>query len=62
LRNGNNHFKEFKLNNTGISELKENTFEDITFKLIRIEEALNLSIIHKNAFNVTNIHLKELYI
>jgi Leucine-rich repeat (LRR) protein len=62
LRNGNNHFKEFKLNNTGISELKESTFEDITFESIKIEEASNLSIIHKNAFNVTNIHLKELYI
>ncbi len=35
------HFQQFYLNNTVIIELPENTFEDITFDSIQIEEAYN---------------------
>jgi hypothetical protein len=56
------HFKQFYLNNTAISELPEDTFEDITFDSIQIEEAFNLSLINTFAFNATNQRLKEFYI
>ena len=48
------HFKVFHLNNTFISELKENTFSDITFDEILIKSCAKLKSIHKNAFNTTD--------
>ena len=47
------HFKSFRLNNTFITELKENTFKDITFEEITIIRCNNLSKIHLNAFSKT---------
>lgn len=60
LENSKKHFKQFYLNNTEINELPENTFEDITFEEIRIENALNLSSIHTKAFTANNLLLKTL--
>ena len=48
------HFKFFYLNNTFITELKENTFSDITFGEITINDCSSLRSIHKNAFNTTD--------
>ena len=45
----------FRLNNTLIYELKENTFQDIVFDIIWIENNKHLETIHRNAFN--NIEL-----
>jgi hypothetical protein len=59
LKNGEKHFKQFYLNNTAISELAENTFEDITFDSIHIDNAINLSLIHTNAFTAINLRLEE---
>ena len=56
------HFNRFYLNNTFITELKENTFKDITFDDIIIENCTNLSKIHVNAFNQTDLVTKYLYI
>jgi hypothetical protein len=49
------HFKAFCLNNTAIKELPENTFGDIIFDSIIIWNAPNLSLIHTNAFNGTDL-------
>ena len=49
------HFKSFELNNTAINELKENTFGEITFDYIFINNCSNLTTIHKNAFTTTNL-------
>ncbi len=59
LEDGKKYFKQFYLNNTAISELPENTFGDITFNLINIEIASNLSLIHTFAFSANNLCLKE---
>ena len=48
------HFKEFYLGNAFITELKENTYSDITFNAITIENNSNLKTIHRNAFNTTD--------
>jgi hypothetical protein len=50
LKEGNKHFREFYSENTAIKELQESTFEDITFDIINIVEAHNLSQIHTKAF------------
>ena len=50
------------MNNTFITELKENTFKDITFDEITIENCDNLTKIHKNAFIETEFVTKGLYI
>ena len=42
------------MNNTLITELKENTFSDITFDYIEIEYCSKLKTIHKNTFNGTD--------
>ncbi len=55
-------FYKFYLNNTSITDLKENTFSDITFEEIFIQNALKLSSIHLNAFNSTNSITKRVYI
>ena len=47
------HFNEFYLNNTFISELKENTFSYITFDYIEIEYCSKLKNLHRNAFNTS---------
>ncbi len=62
LEKGKKHFQEFHLTNKAIEELPENTFEDITFDKIEIRDALNLSLIHTNAFTATEKNLKELLI
>ena len=56
------HFKEFYLNNTFITELKENTFSDITFKTITIIFCSNLNTINTNAFNTTDSVTNQLMI
>src|ERR1700761_6774086 len=48
------HFKKFVFYNTFITELKENTFSDITFDMIQIIGCDNLKTIHKNTFNTTD--------
>jgi hypothetical protein len=50
LENGKKHFEAFNLDNASINELPENIFEDITFDGIWIRNAINLSLIHTNAF------------
>ena len=49
------HFNEFHLSNALITELKENTFSDITFDKIFIQNCDSLKSIHKNAFNTTEL-------
>jgi hypothetical protein len=56
------HFKEFYLDNTAINELPENTFEDITFDSIKIQNAKNLSLIHTLAFSASNLYLKRFFV
>ena len=56
------HFKEINLSNSFITELKENTFSDITFDEIRIQRCYNLKTIHKNAFTTTDQVTIRLYI
>ena len=55
------HFKQFYLSNDFITELKENTFSDITFDEIFIVFCPKLKTIHRNAFNTTNIVTKKVY-
>ena len=55
-------FNSFHLSNTFINEIKENTFKDITFYEITIENCNNLSKIHINSFNETNLVTKTLNI
>ncbi len=61
LEDGKKHFKQFYLSNTAISELPENTFVNITFDSIVINEASNLSLISTYAFNASNLGLKLFY-
>ena len=56
------HFKYFQLNNRFITELKENTFSDITFDGIIIQKCLKLQTIDKNAFNTTDSLTTKLHI
>ena len=48
------HFNRFRLSNHFITELKENTFSDITFESIEIAFCSKLKSIHVNAFNTTD--------
>ena len=48
------HFKSINLKNQFITELKENTFSDITFDEINIYGCSKLKKIHINAFNTTD--------
>ncbi len=50
------HLNSFILNNTAIKELPENLFGDIIFDSIIIWDATNLSLIHTNAFNGTDLN------
>ena len=56
------HFKFFRLNNTFIKELKDNTFRDITFDEIFIINCTKLNKIHNNAFSETDLVTKILSI
>ncbi len=62
LKTGQKHFQQIDLINTGIKELQESTFEDITFDSIRIENAHDFTQIHTKAFNGIEKTLKELAI
>jgi hypothetical protein len=48
------HFDRFLLNNTAIVELEDNTFDDITFKAIEIDDAKSFKRIASNAFSSYN--------
>ena len=48
------NFRAFYITNTAITELKNNTFKDITFDQIFIKGCKNLSKIQKDAFAGTN--------
>jgi len=48
------NFERFKLNNTAISVLEDNTFSDITFTEIIIDDAKNLWRLLPNAFSPNN--------
>jgi hypothetical protein len=53
------HFKRFYFNNTAITELKENTFYDLTFDEIYFESASNLTTINTHTFTATNLVTKR---
>ncbi len=50
------HLNSFLSNNTAIKELPENLFGDIIFDSVIIWNAPNLSLIHTNAFNGTDLN------
>ena len=56
------HFTSFILNNKAVTELKENTFSDITFDYIKIEECSKLKSIDQNAFSKTDLVTKQITI
>ena len=56
------HFNSFLLNNTVITELKDNTFKDITFESITIEDCNSLTSIDHNAFYETDKVTKYLFV
>ena len=56
------HFVNFYLRNTFITELKENTFSDITFDVIFVHNCSKLKTIHRNAFNTTDQVTTRLYL
>ena len=56
------HFKKFHLNNTIIKVLEENIFNDLTFDEIIIENCMNLSTIHHDAFTTTSMVTKVIKI
>jgi hypothetical protein len=62
LTNEKKHSKQFYLTNIAIKEIPENSFEKITFEIIKIWNATNLSLIHTNAFKLMNSHLKAFQI
>ena len=62
LNESEKQYKSFSLSNTFITELKENTFKDITFDEISIYQCRNLSKIHINAFDATDWVTKKLII
>ena len=53
---------DFPIKNKFITELKENTFSDITFDAIYIQSCFELKTIHINAFNNTDSVSTEIYI
>ena len=56
------HFKSFYLYKSFITELKENTFSDITFDSIWIRDCSKLKTIHVNAFNTIDQVTTDIYI
>jgi hypothetical protein len=61
INNDEKHFKEFILFNTAINEIPENIFGDLTFETIYLNNALNLSRIHTNAFTSTSPTIETFY-
>jgi hypothetical protein len=53
LSDENKYFNELILKNSRITELEDNTFSDIKFQIIVIDNAINLKKISLNAFNGT---------
>ena len=53
------HFNHLTIANSAVHQLNANTFRDITFESILIENCLNLSEIHRNAFTETNWFTKS---
>ena len=62
LSNNKKHFKRFYLNNTYIKVLEENTFDEITFDEIEINNCLNLTYIERYVFNTTDRVMKNIFI
>ena len=62
LNKSEKHFKDFWIKNKFITELKENTFSDITFDSIYIQSCSKLKTIHLNAFNTTDSVTTEIFI
>ena len=59
--NGNQkHFYSLRVSYGAIDELMENTFKDITFDEITISDCENLTTIHDNAFNGTELVTKRM--
>jgi hypothetical protein len=58
----NKNFVFFELNNTAITELEDNIFNDITFKFIYLNQTINLRHIYSNAFAPSNIKTIENFI
>ncbi len=56
------HFKQFRLDNSAIHEIEENTFSEITFDEISIFYARNLTSINSHAFTSTNLVTKVIEI
>lgn len=57
------HFTSFKLRNQFVTEFSEDTFKDITFAQIDIQDAYNFARIHSRAFSrQTAIDLIDLFI
>ncbi len=52
LNDSKKKFQTFIFNNTEITEIPENSFQDIEFTKIVIKDATNLAKIHSRAFNV----------
>ena len=52
------HFTKVLINNNLITELEENTFNDITFDEILIWNSYHLKTIHRNAFTATSLVTK----
>ncbi len=59
LEEGKKHFRQFSLSNTALSELLENTFGNITFDYISINDAKNLTRFQTNTFTGINQSIKE---
>ncbi|CAG2159623.1 unnamed protein product, partial [Oppiella nova] len=62
LDNDSKHFQTFNLRNKAITELKDNTFQGITFDNIYIQYANSLQFIHRNAFDANYLLTKTLLI
>ncbi len=62
LNKSDKHFETFVLNNTAIVELLNNTFNDITFRNIELNDVKNLKRIHANTFGSENIQTIESFI
>ena len=62
LNKSEKHFKDFWIKNKFITELKENTFSDITFDAIYIQSCFELKTIYINAFNTTDSVTTEIFI
>ena len=55
-------FNSFYLYNTYINKIEENTFNGITFNLVDISNAVNLTKIDSDAFNGTELMVDTIYL